>query len=87
MGATIGKGLDRKWLGKSSNLGMFIHAPSKSTLSLSHVDDIKIEQQSETHVGHIDETSGSGGTNTSVRSGIRSVNASQTSRLFRRTRT
>ena len=46
-------------VGKSSKLGMFVHAPRQGSVSLSvYMDGIKKVRkkgQSETHVGHIDE--------------------------------
>ena len=55
---------------------MSIHAPKKLFLSLRRrqIRERK-EEQVKTHVGQIDETSRSGGTNTCVRSGILGVHA------------
>ena len=57
---TIWAGLQRKWLGKCSNLGMLVHAPRKRLTPLRlcgrHGDGAG-EGQLKTHVGRIDEAS------------------------------
>ena len=65
MGATTFKGLDRKWM-------------EKKLISLSvYVDDFynmgRKKNNLKPIMGHMDETSGSRGTNTSIRSGILGV--------------
>ena len=63
-----------------------IFAPSTRTFSLclqGRYQNGREEEQLETHVGQMDETSGSGGTNTSVRSSILGVHAAHVSRTKR----
>ena len=59
---------------KSSGMSMFLCTVRKDSFSL-YVWAISKEEQPETHVGQIDETSGSGGTNNSARSGMLGVHA------------